>query len=86
VKVVDDYLAGRASLEAVWVTFRDLDARGVASSLPERSVPRPSAARTELKEALKRDLEQPSLGNLRARAERAYRSIIDRQNGAGRSV
>ncbi len=79
VKVVDGYLAGRLSLDDVWAAYRDLDAQGVPSSLPEGSVPRPVLSRSEPKEELRGELEVAPLAGLRQRAEGAYRRIIDRR-------
>jgi len=85
VKTVDGYLAGRSSLDEVWAAYGDLEARGVASSLPEGSVPRPSTSRIGLKEELRRNLEKPFLADLRKRAEQAYRRITDRASTMGGS-
>ena len=76
VKAVDEYLAGKTSLDAVWATYRDLDGRGEPSTVPERSVPRPSAVRAELKAELRHELEDPALMPLRERADRAYRCVV----------
>jgi hypothetical protein len=77
VKAVDEYLAGKVSLDDVRAAYRDLEAKEVPSSLPEGSVPRPVMSRTELKEELRRDLEAAPLTSLRQRAERAYQRILD---------
>jgi hypothetical protein len=80
VKTVDDYLAGKLSLDDVQAAYRDLEARGVPSSLPEGSVPRPVLSRTRLKEELRRQLEKPSLAALRERSGRAYERIADQRS------
>jgi hypothetical protein len=75
VKLIDEYLAGRTTLDKVVSVFQDMDRQMVPSALHEDLVPRPSAARGSAKARLRSQLESRHFAPLLERAWSAYRAV-----------
>lgn len=76
VKLVDDYLAGRLSLDGLSAALNEYDRRGVPATLHENAVSRPSADRSEAKAQLTKELNHPGMADLVRRANALYDRVV----------